>query len=153
MTAFDEQFEQFHRLVSEEMSFLRVEFGFRETEADKLGPEMWVVLRSPTTQVSVHFEFASGSWVSLSRLENGGNDPVAGFALEHLLEIRAPDLADRVSPKDFEPEAIARALQTQASMLKLYASDVLAGNFEILPEVAKVRDADAVNWEAEHLRR
>jgi hypothetical protein len=145
---FDEQFEQFRRLVNEQMRFLRDEFGFQETGAGKLSPGMWVVFTNPTTEVAVNFEFASGLWVSLTRLDGGGDDPVNGFALEHLLEVRAPDLGEPVTPKDFEPAEIERALQNQANLLKRYAADILSGNFQIHPEVAKVRDAALARDEA-----
>jgi hypothetical protein len=151
MTTFDEQFEEFRRLVNEQMGFLKEEFAFAETEAGKLSPGMWVFFRNPTTEVSVHFEFASGLWVSIRRLDGGGDDPVKAFALGHLLMTRAPDLARPVTPKDFQRGAVERALQTQARLLKQYAADVLAGNFEIYPEVAKVRDADVARREAEYL--
>jgi hypothetical protein len=111
---------------------------------------MWIVFRNTATQVTVNFEFAGGLWVSLVRLGSDGTR-VDGCALEHLLTVRAPELADPVSPKDFESDAIQRALQTQASLLKQYASDVLAGDFQIFPAVAQVRDADVARREAEYL--
>jgi hypothetical protein len=148
---FDDEFEEFRKLVNVHMSFLKEEFTFRETRAGKLYPGMWVYFGNSATQVTVNFEYASGLWVALEWLGADGITPVDGFALGHLLMVRAPHLARLVTPKDFEQEAIERALQTQANLLQQYASDVLAGNFEILPEVAKVRDADVAKRHADYL--
>jgi hypothetical protein len=142
MANIDEEFRVFRRLVNEQMSFLVNEFGFQEVRTGKHDPGMWIVFTSATTGITVNFEFGSGLWVSLGRLDADGVTFVDGCALGHLLAVRAPDLVRPATPKDFEPEKIERALQVQASLLKQYASDVLAGNFGIFPEVARIRDAD-----------
>jgi hypothetical protein len=152
MADIDAEFRVFRHLVNDKMRFLIEKFGFREAEANCFDPGMWVFFRNATTEVGVQFEFCSGLWVSIAKLDADGN-PASGYALGHLLMVRAPELARPTTPVDFDQEAVASALDAQAILLKEYASDVLEGDFSIFPELTKIRDAMLSKREADSFKR
>jgi hypothetical protein len=136
-------FKVFRGLVHEELRSVISEFSLQETEAHLLYPGMWTSLRNRTTQVTVHFEYASSLWLTIGRLAEFQGRTVGGeqYNLNYLLQLRAPDRVNNVMLDHFDADIVKAALQDCAAALILYADDVLKGDFATFPTLREIVDA------------
>jgi hypothetical protein len=135
-------FDAFRRLAATHFGFLFDEYGFVEAEARMHPPGMWIHYRNDTSQVSVHFEYGADVWVTVGRLTHFEERLVGGeqYNLDVLLSLRAPDLELKEEPfPDFDEMRIGEILANRAVALR-YAADVLRGNFDVFPELARITE-------------
>jgi hypothetical protein len=130
--------DEFERLVLDRFNFLVESYGFHYSGADAHVPEFWICFRSSTVEIRVMFEIATGTWVELGRLEAGKKHPVEKYALNFVLMERAPQIKMEYHCPEFDDPRLPLLLDEQARCLRLYAEDVLRGDFQIFPRLRKL---------------
>ena len=113
-------------------------------DSDRFGSE--VVIGNMTTALRFRLEPREGLFVSLLRLHDSGipsrdlddrmRDPINGFDVDDLIQLRAPQCA--VSSKaPLDDEALQAALRGYAFFLSENGQDVLSGDFSVFSDLAR----------------
>jgi hypothetical protein len=132
-------------LCREKLRFLEEEHGFRlaARSADYHAAE--VTYQNQTTGVSVYYEYRDGAvWAVLRRLVQGRlpgyEDRVNAHGLWTLQALRDP--AYDATPKMGSGPLTDAQMQTEitaiAEALRKFAPDILAGEFSVFPELARI---------------
>jgi len=130
--------------VSSAFAYLTESFGFKRLSATAHGREFWSTFHNETTAVTVHYEIGGPVWVELARLETYSGKRVERdrCALEFLLQERAPQEPSLPWRTD---EDLCFMIREKARQLREYGSDILNGDFRIVPRLKELA--------AENLRR
>ncbi len=140
--------------IKKAFSFLETEYAFLIEEVIVEGSVISVLYKNSTTGVLVFLDDrANGLYVDISRLVNNKipeipiyyrkNDRMDSFILSSILSLRAPSLhidAPNIDDLVFNPgreKVVSSVIKQHAKALKMYAQDVLRGDFSIFNELEK----------------
>lgn len=112
---------------------LRTEFHLELVGRSNSAPEAWLQMQNATTDVTVHLEIGGAPWLVLSAVEQWRGKAVAteGYDLGFLLEERAPQALAALR----NAQHIEEVLEMQARYVRMYAEDVLQGDFSVFPQL------------------
>lgn len=129
--------DRFEHEVTRTFEFLVSDFGFTRMDTTAQGPEAAVRFQSATTQVSVKFEFFSGPWVELARVEQSAGTvrAVDRYDLNFLMMERAPGWQGFGKCDNITDPTLPQLLETLARSLREYGADILKGDFSIFPKL------------------
>ncbi|HYO15098.1 MAG TPA: hypothetical protein VE685_18035 [Thermoanaerobaculia bacterium] len=132
--------DRFFELVRRELGFLIQELGFVVYQEAVFPPECWIELRNETTGVTVTYEVESAPWVKVARLGSyeGKIVDLEGYDLLFLLKARSPSAYRELMSLMNEKRDIAEILQKAALNLRLYATDVLTGDFSVFQSLEPI---------------
>jgi hypothetical protein len=100
--------------------------------------------------IAVTYEWQSEVWVTLEPLDAATRALLTepkGIGLDFLIAVRCPEMAVRKDGEGWADEDIQRMLSGYATTLAKCASDVLAGDFTIFPEVHQYADSATIRRE------
>lgn len=148
----------FEELCEEKFSFLITDFGYskKSTLSQTL---LWKVTYSnDMTIVNIYYE-RRDQFIDVQCYPNGGDDSTnnynfwhRSFHLQNILYIRAPELRlqTRTGHMNLQlaDNEIIQTLDRSSSALMIYASDVLKGDFSILPRIQNLirQGVDPILW-------
>lgn len=135
-----ESLDRFKGLVLDRFGFLLESYGFSYFGAGAHIPEFWVSFRSSLVDITIMFEIGTGAWVELGRLEAGKKNPIERYALSFLIMERAPQGRADVYFLELDDPRFPSLLEEQAKYLRLYAEDVLKGDFKIFPRLRQLAE-------------
>lgn len=133
--------DRFILIVKGRFNFLATEYAFNDVASHCVGPEMWLVFANERVQVSIHFEYGSGMWITLRRAPNGEE-----FNLDCLLRLRAPHRERVLKVEGFDAHQVDEYTHDRAEALREYAGDILRGDFSIFPALAKISEQMSAEW-------
>lgn len=122
--------KEFDEAASAAFIFLPRDFGYNERAAELHGYECSKRFVSPMLEVTVYREVGEPPWVALTVVLAREPRKTESYDLAVLAEVRCPGcgyLDQRGSLEEM--------LSFQASVLRKYGADLLAGDFELLPKL------------------
>jgi len=119
-----------------------VDYGLQDIQSGSSAAECWVEFRNEKTGVTVSWELGGAVWVELSKWAD--NKKSDRSSLEILLLVLAPHV-ERASEKVTTAKQMREVLCRKEQLLRMFASDVLRGDFSIFPRLHEA--------EKENLRR
>lgn len=151
----------FFNLCLQKFQFLFDEYGFKKKRKDTAGGDYSILFQNKTTAIVVGFEWRDQYiYVRLCRLSDGEfrknpilitqDSELSCFDVEDLLTIRAPKMSidSGVFGKALSDEEVERILTIYADAVNSQASDILAGDFSVWPELdgivkSRIRELNA----------
>lgn len=128
-----EMIAEFERDVMAGFGFLKNELGYEADGVSMHMPEISAQFHNQTTEVTIIYEIGSAPWV---RLGNRRQRSEPDFSLELLIEERSPkNLAFSCEAAEPGTEVFRACLKAKAEALRNLGSDVLRGDFGILPKM------------------
>ena len=131
-----ESLKEFEGLVDKCFGKLETEYGFKKVNAQFQRHEWWINFENRTTHVSVGYEIGSVPWVLIG---DAKNPRLNGSSLEWLLvELgieKMPPVEVAFEKKQYTQKDIESILENKGQQLFMYATDLLRGNFKIVPKL------------------
>ncbi len=136
----------FAKFVRKEFQFLIDEYGFQIIDVEKTNYGCLVWYKNQSTVVRVSLElYDGGVFTTIYKLKDGGIpeypvffDPAAEFLifdLNDLLLLRTGKKVEQDGELIYKKEYLETKVQEFAASLKKNATDVLAGDFTVLPQI------------------
>jgi hypothetical protein len=137
----DSEFQEFERLCLECLRFLEDDFGFRVLKIEREPYGTFITYQNSSTAVRASLELREGGiFVLLSRLVDGqipeypvfvqANTPLHSFYLDDLVQAKGGELRTNRN--------IEGSLTKAAEALRVFASDVLKGDFAVFDKLDRV---------------
>lgn len=138
---------KFLELCKTKFQYLLEEDGFSLRSSRKESGNIYkVVYQNKTTSVHINWEFRDNLiYIHIYRLINGNllryptiitkDTKINSFDFENLLSVRRPQAIIDATPKNIED--VDRILATYSRLLRSVGSDVLKGDFSVLPDIEK----------------
>lgn len=142
----------FTRNCNEIFKFLENDYNFKVVDIKKdryIGSK--IIYKNQTTAIQILFEFKECKvFVSLYRLINGelpqykslgeyDCDLNSRFGLDDLIKLRAASSIKQKFNPEFSEKDLEILLLEYAKALRIYADDVLKGDFQVFDELAKIK--------------
>jgi hypothetical protein len=146
-SAMTNDLRRFEALVAEAFSFLGT-FGFERGPLTVTPPECRIVFVNDTSEVVVAFELGTGPWIEVGK-RTGPGRPRERYDLQFLLQERAPNEASKVLLRDLDDAVLEAELQRLATLAQRHATDLLTGDFKVLPRLRARAEENLARTNAE----
>lgn len=135
-----EPLQRFKEIVLGSFGLLAARFLLTYVRSTIYGPECSITFENTVSGLTVHFEMGTGVWVQVGRLHRDRSASVSRrefYDLSFFLDERAP--TEKRFPRfdNVNDPGIPGAVDDLARQVSTYASDVLGGDFAILPRIRK----------------
>ena len=125
----------FERMVEKAFWGLEARHGFKKTDTKFENRSVTVRFQNATTEILLNYEIGNTPWLEIADVHNAGNKSTLGWLLvETGVEISPlPEQAFRPTPLnegDLEP-----ILQTMSQQLLEHGTDLLKGDFALMPKL------------------
>jgi hypothetical protein len=140
----------FATLARDKFQFLETLHGCQIIDVEKSNYGCIVWYKNSSVAIRVSYEiYDDGIFVTIYRLRDDGQipehpiffDPSAAFLtfdLNDLIRVRGGERLSKGSESMYDRAALAKTVEEYANALKSHASDVIDGDFSILPQIKEI---------------
>ncbi len=150
--------EENHRiLLNDKFKFLKTDYEFEPVSTID-DPDFYkVILKNTTTGIAIIYEYRDANvFIYLYKLINGQiiedklpiveRDPLNSIELSYIVQYRDPERLTVPLYDDFST-SFEDLITKLASNLRMFADDVLRGDFSIYPKVDKLAKKRRLEWQ------
>ena len=126
---------EFENLVDKAFWGLEAKYGFKKTTTSYVDRTCTVQFKNATTEVVLNYELGKTPWLEISDVHNSENKTTLGWLLVELSVDKAPKPEQAFRPTTLSEGTLAPVLQKMGQQVLDYGSDLLKGDFSILPKL------------------
>lgn len=127
---------EFERLIDKSFVSLEGKYKFKKVSTSFDPEGVIVCFQNPTTEVCLNYEIGSFPWVTLADINNPEEDRISlDWLLVELGEREAPTTDEAFFPPKMESDQLAAELRVKSEQLLLFGTDLLKGDFTMLPKL------------------
>jgi hypothetical protein len=128
---------EFERIVTGAFRSLEVRNGFKKGEAVYSQKNCKIQYLNATTDVTLHYELGREPWLEISDIKNAGNRSTLGWLLVERGVEKTPAPADAFRTTKLPDAKLAADLEKKVQQLLEHGTDLLSGDFSIMPNLQK----------------
>jgi hypothetical protein len=126
---------EYENMIDKAFWGLEAKFAFKKTTTSYMDRTCTVQFKNATTEIIVNYELGSMPWLEISDVNNTENKTTLGWLLVELGEEKAPKPEQAFRPNTLNGDALEPVLQKMAQQVVDLGSDLLNGDFSILPKL------------------
>ena len=128
---------EFERIVTGAFRSLESKHGFKMGEAVYSPKNCTIQYLNATTDVTLHYELGRKPWLDISDVKNAENKSTLGWLLVERGVRKAPAPADAFRSTHLSDDKLANDLETKVKQLIEHGSDLMNGDFSLMPNLQK----------------
>ena len=128
---------EFERMVTGAFRPLESLHGFKMGEAVYSPKSCTIQYLNATTDVTLHYELGREPWLDISDITNAENKTTLGWLLVEYGVEKAPAPADAFRSTKLPDGKLASDLEKKIQQLLEHGTDLLRGDFSIMPNLQK----------------
>lgn len=128
---------EFERIVTSAFRSLEVRHGFKKGETVYSPKNCTIQYLNTTTDVTLHYELGREPWLDISDRTNPENKTTLGWLLVERGVEKTPAPADAFRTTRLSDAKLAPDLEKKTQQLLEHGTDLLKGDFSIMPKLQK----------------
>ncbi|MBK9924644.1 MAG: hypothetical protein IPP66_05055 [Anaerolineales bacterium] len=128
---------EFERIVTGAFRSLESKHGFKMGSAVYSPKNCMIQYLNATTDVTLHYELGREPWLDISDIKNAENKSTLGWLLVERGVQKAPAPSDAFRSTQLADDQLASELEKKVQQLIEHGSDLMKGDFSLMPNLQK----------------
>jgi len=125
----------FERMVEKTFWGMEARYGFKKTETKFENRSVTVRFQNTTTEILLNYEIGNTPWLEIADVHNTENKSTLGWLLVETGVDKTPLPEQAFHPTPLNEGELESVLQTMGQQLLAHGSELLKGNFAIMPKL------------------
>ncbi len=126
---------EFENMVDKAFWGLEAKYGFKKTATNYVDRTCTVQFKNATTEIILNYELGNAPWLEISDVRDAEKKTTLGWLLVELGQDKAPKPEQAFRPTTLSEGTLDPILQKMGQQLLDFGSDLLKGDFLILPKL------------------